>query len=219
MKERIFEDETIEIWKLVVGQMQTNCYVLIEKSRAVAVVIDAGEDGQYIIDFLMERGVTPERVLATHGHFDHILSVFELTQTFGIPFAVHEEDRFLVEDMQHRAGHFLTREVYEPAPTINETIEEGITIPFGQLALKVIHTPGHTPGSVCFYITGKPLLFTGDTIFADGAVGRTDFSYSDADKLQESIKRLFVLPGTTRVFSGHGAETTIAQEEVFHSLS
>ncbi|MDO8451599.1 MAG: MBL fold metallo-hydrolase [bacterium] len=202
----------LKIERLVVGQMQANCYLLVDTTAEEALVIDPGDDAQYIIGKLLEYRVSPIAILGTHGHFDHIIAASELQVSFGIPFLIHEDDRFLVSRMQETAKHFLGYAVPEPPPIISRSLNERDRVSLGTHDLEVFHTPGHTPGSVCYYLREEHVLFTGDLLFADGGVGRTDFSYSDPKMLEASISRVFSLPTDTELLPGHGEATSIGRE-------
>jgi hydroxyacylglutathione hydrolase len=203
---------------LTVGQMAANCYLVHDTKTQEVIIIDPGEDAAYIADRVTAIGATPKLLVATHGHFDHILGASELQLLFGVPFAIHEDDRFLVARMHETARHFLGRDVIEMPPVITQTFVDGDTVSCGDLSLRILHTPGHTPGSVCLYGQSLDVLFSGDTIFADGAVGRTDFSYASSEKLSVSLQRIFQLSLVTRILPGHGAETSVQKEKEYHTI-
>ena len=191
--------------RLIVGQLQTNCYLAWDEENLEAVIIDPGDDADYIQRRVADFNLHPKFILATHGHFDHILAATELKLAFKIPFLIHQADLFLLK----RAGktaRFFTGISEEPMLPPDKFIKEGDKIRFGKECLKVIETPGHTPGGVAFYSPG--ILFSGDTIFAEGK-GRTDFNYGSEEQLKNSIKKLLNLPKQTTVLPGHGEETTI----------
>jgi glyoxylase-like metal-dependent hydrolase (beta-lactamase superfamily II) len=137
-------------------------------------------------------------IVATHGHFDHIMAAYTLQRAYNIPFYIHEDDIFLLSRMQSSAEHFLGLKNVDPPP-----------VPTKIKNLPFIHTPGHTPGSICLYFKKNNVLFSGDTIFADGAVGRTDHEYSDPAALSRSVKKILSYPAGTRILSGHGEESKI----------
>ncbi len=201
---------------LLVGQMQTNCYLVIDQHAKEAVIIDPGDDGGYISNTLSDLGVTPTQIIATHGHFDHILATRELQLAFQIPFKVHAADEFLVNRMQQSAAFFLKIQITDPPPRINSCIKAGAVISVGDYKLQIFETPGHTPGSICLYTSDAGILFSGDTLFAHGGVGRTDFEYSSLQNLQTSLRRILSYPAETVIYSGHGSSSTIAAERPFH---
>jgi len=199
--------------KLVVGSLETNCYLYFLKDHS-CLIIDPGDDAEYIADKITEYNLKPLAIIATHGHFDHILSVDQLKKSFSIPFLISKKDEFLVRSMTQRAKRWLKREVYEQNPKIDNYLENKISLKINEF--KIIETPGHTPGGICIYISEEKLLFTGDTIFTDGYVGRTDFSYSNKLDLENSIKLILQLPDETKVLSGHGEETNVKKEKKYH---
>lgn len=190
------------IQTLVVGSMATNCYIIDD------IIIDPGDDAEYIISHVKK----PSLVIATHGHFDHILAAFALTETYKIPFAMHKADEFLLVNMEKSAKHFLKLPTIDPPPKITTYLTDGDSV--GNL--RVLHTPGHTPGSVCFI--GKDFVLSGDTLFAGGAVGRTDFSYSSKTNLADSIKRILSLAPSLKLLPGHGPSSSVKAERRFHRV-
>lgn len=194
--------------RLVVGQMATNCYLLTDKNSGKTLIIDPGDDAEYIMDHIAQLHADPFAVIATHGHFDHVMAATALQLAYNIPFLLHPADTFLIDRMQESAQHFLGLKHVDPPPTITPlAMDEPFSL--GNYALELLATPGHTPGSICIYdATGKQ-AFVGDTVFAGGAVGRTDFSYSSTDKLKESIARIFALPSDTTLYTGHGEPTLV----------
>lgn len=204
------------IKRLIVGQLQTNCYVLADRNSSEAVIIDPGDDAEYIETILRDLAVTPTQIIATHGHFDHILAAFELQQAYRIPFLIHEADTFLVKRMKETAYYFLKIEVPDLPPQINGKLQAGDTIKIGKKQLNVIHTPGHTPGSTCLCCKEDRFMLTGDTIFAEGAVGRTDFSYSSQKQLMKSVEKILRFPSPTRLLPGHGVGSAVLDEKPHH---
>ena len=204
--------------RLVVGQLQTNCYIVADNKEGEAIIIDPGDDAEYIQNALRDLNVSPQQIIATHGHFDHILAAFELQHAYEIPFWIHEKDRFLVERMQETAKYFLHIDVHDLPPKLDMYLVQSQSVAVGEFVMHIVETPGHTPGSVCLYFKKENVLFTGDTIFADGGVGRTDFSYSSADDLKGSIKTILNFSETTQLYSGHGALTSVKAEKSFHLL-
>ncbi|MGB9707083.1 MAG: MBL fold metallo-hydrolase, partial [Microgenomates group bacterium] len=190
----------MKIEQVVVGQLSTNCYLVWDEESLETIIIDPGDDGDYIIRRIADFNLSPKYILATHGHFDHILAAAELKLAFNIPFGLHRADLFLLKRAS-RTAKFFTGSATEAILPPDKFLKEGDKIEFGKESLKVIETPGHTPGGVSFYSPG--VLFSGDTIFADG-IGRTDFSYGSEEKLKNSIKKLLKLPGKTTVYPGHG---------------
>lgn len=195
----------MKVQRLVVGQLQTNCYLIWDQTTKKAIIIDPGDDADFIIRKIQDFRLKPVLIIATHGHFDHVLATTELKLAFNLAFLIHQADVFLIKRAQKSALHFTGARA-EPQLPPDQFIKENDQIPFGKEKLKVIKTPGHTPGSICLYQKG--ILFSGDTIFAQG-VGRTDFAYSSSKELKKSLQKLFKLPAKTKVYPGHGTETTV----------
>jgi len=203
-----------DIVQLPLGQLQTNCYLVIDKKSSKAIIIDPGDDADYVERIIADKNCKPLQIVATHGHFDHILAVTELKLAYKIPFLINKKDEFLVGRMQDSAIHFLGINV-DPPPSIDGFItQKEITV--GGNKLQVIETPGHTPGSICLYSKVDEVLIAGDLIFADGGVGRTDFSYSNHEQLKDSLTKILKLPPETKIFPGHGQATTVGHESQFH---
>ena len=189
----------MKITPLTVGQMSTNCYLASDEGTGQSLIIDPGDEGDFIGTTLLENKLIPVGIVLTHGHFDHCLAVLELKLSFNIPIYLHQKDLFLYQKAQLSAKHWSA--ISSPKlPPIDKFLSEGEIIPFGESSLKVIHTPGHTPGSICLY--SALTLFTGDTLFSEG-VGRTDLSYSSYGDLQKSLNKLFALPSNTLIYPGH----------------
>jgi len=201
----------MEIEKLIVGQLQTNCYLVWEEETKKGLIIDPGDDAEYILNRIKDLEIKPEMILATHGHFDHVLGVFELKIALKIPFLIHPKDLFLLKRDDKTADWFTgIKDGF--VPSADGFLKGNEKISFGKNSqLKVIETPGHSPGGVAFFSRG--VVFSGDTLFKQG-VGRTDFSYCSQADLIDSIKnKLFKLPDKTIVYPGHGEETTIGEEK------
>lgn len=197
---------------LVVGQLQTNCYLLINKETNKALIIDPGDSSDYITSILQDEKTIPVKILATHGHFDHILAAYELQLNYQITFMVHQKDVFLVKEIRKRSQFYFPEAIAIP-PKINNYLKHDQIINLGKYQIQVIETPGHTPGSVSLYIKEQNILFTGDTLFANGGVGRTDFSYSSVGDLNKSLAKIYKLPGKTIIYPGHGSFSSIEKEK------
>ena len=200
------------IKQLIVGQLSTNCYLVYEDKSSQALIIDPGDDADYIIRTLSDLQVKPKAIVATHGHFDHILAVTELKLAYTIPFMMNKKDEFLLARMQDSAK-FFTESKENFSPKIDKYLKNKLVI--GHLSFDIIHTPGHTPGSLSFYFKKYKILFCGDLAFARG-VGRTDFTYSSEKDLKLSLDKILKLPSETRVLSGHGEETTIKKIKMYN---
>jgi hydroxyacylglutathione hydrolase len=197
----------MKLQKIVVGQLDVNCYIISDDSMSEALIIDPGDEPEKIIEYVDANGLRPHSLLFTHAHYDHVCAVKELHDRYGAIILMHGLDKATYE--------MTTRQClswgYSPEdfPWPERTITDGETISVGRLSFKVIHTPGHTPGSICLY--GENTLFTGDTLFK-GSVGRTDLPGGDSELLYRSLKRLALLPAETRVMCGHDDETTMGDE-------
>ena len=191
------------------GELQANCYFLaIDKD---CLIIDAGDSADFILEKVQRENFKVRAVIATHGHFDHLMAAGEVQVSLDIPFYLGEEDLFLLKRVQETAQHFLGARpaILQPKEVTN--LKEG-DIEIGPFSFEVVATPGHTPGSRCLYFKDEQTIFTGDTLFKEG-IGRYDFSYSDKRLLKDSLERLFKLPEETLVYSGHGDVTTLGEEE------
>ncbi len=214
----------MKILTLPVGQMQSNCYLLIDEPSRETIIVDPGDDGEYILQKLRDENTLPKIVVATHGHFDHVMAAVEVTLAYNIPFLIHKKDTSILDRHESTAKYFLGISV-DPPPHVDAYIKDGDTLSIGKEEVKIIETPGHTPGSVCLLWLPKkksahPFLLSGDTLFAQGGVGRTDLSGGNKETLYHSIKtKLFSLPYNTIVYPGHGEPTTIDQEKKMHALT
>jgi len=195
---------------LPVGLIQTNCYVVGCEETKEGVVIDPGGHPERILAEVERLGLTIKYVLNTHAHFDHTDANRAIVAATGAPLALHPEDRRL---LQSSGGAALFGMRADPSPPPDLELHDGDELEVGTLRLQVLHTPGHTPGHVCFYEPSEGVLFDGDVLFYRG-VGRTDLPGGSWRQLMSSIQRvLFALPDETVVYSGHGPATTIGEEK------
>ncbi len=199
----------VKLHTLVVGRLQTNCYIL--QSNSTALVIDPGDEPERILRFIGDIAVKPSKIIATHTHFDHVLGVNAIRAKLNIPFLIHRDDLSMLESMQSRVRQFMGLSV-PPPPRVDQFLAEGESIIVGQDKVKVIHTPGHSPGSIS--LAGRGYVLTGDALF-NQSIGRTDLPGGDLDALVRSITdRLFSLADDTIVYPGHGPETSIGDEKL-----
>ncbi len=190
--------------RIVVGALETNCYLYADPASRDAVLIDPGSDGYGIQDCIRRNGLRVQCIVNTHGHGDHISS----NRKFDLPICIHRLDApFLTNAELNMSAAFGFAIKSPPASRL---LEEEDIITVGSLALRVLHTPGHTPGSIS--LIGDGSVFTGDTLF-HGSVGRTDFPYgSDADLMHSIHHKLFLLDNDTVIYPGHGPSSTIGRE-------
>lgn len=207
------------IYQLVTGAMASNCYLLEDRETSGMVIIDPGDDPEYIVNTVTQLGGIPMAIVATHGHFDHVLGGFAVQHGFGVPFYMNQKDRFLLDRMQESARHFLGVRLVDPPPTITHDLLEGNEIRFGKTILSSFSSPGHTPGSMTLTVKGCRVLFVGDVLFANGGRGRIDHSYADRSDLTSSITQILSFPPDTIILSGHGEQTTIQQEKTYNNAS
>jgi len=203
--------EHLRFHSLVVGPVSCNCCIVACPTTGYAAVVDPGGTPELILAAVADMGVTVKWLLHTHAHFDHILATGEVAAATGAEIFLHAGDKALYEGLPEQGHVFGFRASRPPQPS--HWLVDGETLAIGNLSATVIHTPGHTPGSVGFYFAHPDsLLLSGDTLFAE-SVGRTDFPGGSFTNLATSIRgKLYVLPGETRVVPGHGPETTIGHE-------
>jgi glyoxylase-like metal-dependent hydrolase (beta-lactamase superfamily II) len=198
---------------LKVGLMEANCYLVYSDSECL--IIDPGDDADFIADYIFRKGLTPVQILATHGHFDHLMAAFELSTAFRIPFLICRKDEFLLDRMEDSVKHFIGKNIVTRKPVVSGDLNQKIRIKFGNEYFRIIETPGHTPGSISFYCAASKICISGDLLFPGGAVGRSDFKYADKQLLYKSIGQILKLPADTRILPGHGEETTVGTEKPY----
>jgi len=199
----------MQILRYSLGQLQANCYFLIQGKECL--IIDPADDASFILEELQRRNLELIGLLATHGHFDHIMAAGEIQKSFNTPFYIFREDLFLIDRVVQTAEHFLGFKPVILKPTKIKFLEEKI-FHISSFMFHVLHTPGHTPGSCSYYFNKESIIFTGDTLFKQ-AIGRSDHSYSSKSDLERSLKRISQLSEETSVYSGHGERTTIKDEK------
>ncbi len=198
---------------LVLGNLETNCYIVWDEETKEGLVIDPADDGVGISEEVENKGIKLIGIVMTHGHFDHCLGALDLKLIYNVPIFVSSKDKFILDRQDETAKYFLKRELQIPnLIKIDKDLDKIKEIEFGESELKVIKTPGHTPGSVCLYSKKDNLLFSGDTLFKDSR-GRTDFKYGSTKKIYGSLKKLMELPEETDIYSGHGEPTSIGREQ------
>ncbi len=194
---------------VIVGPLETNCYLYFCPETRECAVIDPGAEADQIFPLITHLNLKPVIILNTHGHVDHTGANVEIKDRYGAPIAMHQDDLPLLEEnIQLEFGLMLGA---KPTPRPDRLLIDGDEVRVGQTSLKVIHTPGHSPGSVCFYTPG--IIFSGDTLFC-GGVGRTDLPGGSWKDLIRSLRtRVLTYPEETVVLPGHGPRTTIGEEK------
>ena len=202
----------MKIDRLILGSFETNCYILRRNETAKdCLIVDTGLEAGELIDFLKEHKLNPVAVVLTHGHVDHVTGVALLRQNFPeIKVHIHKLDAEMLTGAESNLSA-LSGQTFSTEPA-DGFIEEGDKIEQANIALEVLHTPGHTPGGISLYSKQDGLIFVGDTLFA-GSVGREDLGGNMAHLIKSIKEKLLTLPDETVVYTGHGPSTTIAQEK------
>ena len=195
---------------VVVGALETNCYLVYCEETLECAVVDPGADPEKIIHKISELGLKPVLLINTHGHVDHVGANKDIKKKYDIPLCIHSSDSKMLDNILASAmGLFLGA---KKSPKPDRYLEEGETIPIGHFSLKVIHTPGHSPGSIS--LSGDGFLLSGDLLFC-GGVGRTDLPGGSWSVLEDSIRnRIFNFPDDTVVLPGHGPATSVGHEKM-----
>ena len=200
---------------MVVGDLSCNCYLVADPETRQAVIIDPGDDGGRIHEAVIRHDLTVTAVVATHAHFDHILAAEAIRAATGAPFLLHHDDLDLLEWLPASLQLFLGVAESPPPPQVDTGLADGDSLAVGGSSLQVIHTPGHSPGSICLLGSeaDNSMLFSGDTLFAM-SIGRSDLPGGDQDVLLTSIRRRLFPLGDMPVFPGHGPATTLDREKI-----
>ena len=202
------------IKQFVLGQLENNVYLVMDDKTKKAVLIDATALSPEITETVKKLNAEVEYILLTHGHFDHIMGLSALKKALNTEAVIHKDDLTISDNLNEYTRLFNIPDSIPPKYEIY--IKDGDIIPVGNMKIKVIHTPGHTEGGVCYLIDDK--LFSGDTLFRE-SVGRTDLFGGNFKKLSDSIKnKLFTLPDNITVYPGHGSQTTIGHEKKYNEL-
>ena len=196
-----------------------NTYVLYDKTGE-CVVIDAScffpDERELLLNFILDNNLVVKHLLNTHLHFDHVFGVNFMASQFGLKLQVHPDDVFLLDNLPQQLQMFGFNTNVDYTPEIGNNLKENDIIAFGEQELKIIHVPGHSPGSIVFYNEKEKFAVVGDVLF-NGSIGRTDLPGGNFDQLIEGIRtKLFTLPDDTEIYSGHGPKTTIGQEKKYN---
>lgn len=196
------------VYTLPLGPMQANCYLLECEETRSAIVIDPGDEADVILDIISDHKLKLEFIINTHGHIDHISANNDLKKKTSAKLCIHRLDADIIVDPQKNLSSFIGKPISSPPP--DRILEDGDIIESGTIKLKVIHTPGHSPGSIC--LLADDAIFTGDLLFA-GGIGRYDFPGSSYNQIMDSLKKITELDDNLIVYPGHGFNTTIGEEK------
>jgi hydroxyacylglutathione hydrolase len=206
----------IQIEMLPVGMFQSNCYVVSCSDTREGVIIDAGDEADLILNTIDRLHINVKGILQTHAHVDHVSALDELVPALSVPVYMHGDELPVYGVISQQAAMFGLQP--PRTVTIDKIIEDGDVIPVGRLTARVIHAPGHSPGSVCYFFADEspPRIFVGDVLFK-GSIGRTDLPGGSYGTILETLTNVFLpLPDDTIVYSGHGPETTVGDEKKFN---
>ena len=197
---------------IVVGPFQSNTWLVTDTAGETGVIVDPGDEPARILDLVQQSGVTVGAILLTHGHIDHVGAAMEVANATGARIHAHPRDREVLEMIPSQCRLFGVRPVQ--APPIHVELEHEGQLRFGGLSVRCLHTPGHSPGHVCFLFEedGEVLLTSGDLLFA-GSIGRTDLWGGNASEMRSSLESIKDLAPDIAVYSGHGPKTTIGREK------
>jgi glyoxylase-like metal-dependent hydrolase (beta-lactamase superfamily II) len=199
---------------LAVGLLEVNCYILGDEETKEAVVIDPGGDEAEILEVLKYHGLQLKTIIDTHGHFDHVDANQPLKDATGAPIAIHALDADMLAKPSAEAMFFTGNRLRLSQADV--LLKEGDVLSFGKYRMKVLHTPGHTPGGISLVMEGDTLVYVGDLLF-QGSIGRTDFPGGSFEDLINAVRtKIFPLGDNYTVFPGHGPVTTVGQERKYN---
>ena len=196
------------------SHVNTNCYLVIDEKSRDALVIDPGEYNQKLVDTIEKENVNIKLIVLTHGHFDHILGVYDLQKQTGASVAIHGRDAVCLRDEKESLMNEIGPGIQKPC-VADRILADGDTVNVGEIELKVMYTPGHTKGSICLICEDERVIFSGDTLFCR-TYGRTDLPGGNYDEMMLSLHRLNNLLGDYVIYPGHGISTTLDKERVWN---
>ena len=203
---------SMETKRFEVGALSTNCYVTFCQKSKEGAIIDPGFEGpaetDLIFSYIEKKELKPKLIIDTHGHPDHVCGNEIVKKKFSVPIAIHEADAFMLGETGKKVADFFG--FNHTSPSADILLYDGNVLKIGEIALRVIHTPGHSTGSIV--LAGEEEIFSGDTLF-EGSIGRTDFPWSSEADMMISLKKLSCFPDNFVVYPGHGLVTTMGQEK------
>lgn len=203
----------MRICRLTVGPISTNCYIIMEKSKKRALIVDPGGDADRIMNKIKELQVSVDAILLTHGHFDHMLAADALREKYQVKVYLGQDDSELIKNPMENVSGMFGKPISTHADVV---LQDGQVLELAGFEIKVLATPGHTKGGVCYYIEKESVAFSGDTIF-QASVGRSDFPTGSGASLSKSIReKIFTLPEDTQLFPGHGDSTVVSYEKKYN---
>lgn len=198
--------------RLIVGPLENNCFVVVDEETRSAIIIDPGDEPDRILDLIKQNNYKVKYIICTHAHFDHIGGLPEIKEELGAEIVIHKDELPIYKNAHKHAESWGF--MIDPLPEPDRLVNDNEILSFGKISIKIIHTPGHSPGGICIKL--DDVLFTGDTLFK-GSVGRTDLPGCDENDLKKSLKKIVSsMPDKVKVLPGHGPYTTIGEEKKFN---
>lgn len=205
---------SIKVERFALGIVRTNCYLVYNDDTKEVIIVDPADSANVIKNEIKEKGLSVQAILLTHGHFDHIMAAKELRDTYEVPIMAHESEEAILEDSSMNLSIGMGSSPY--TIKADRLLHDEDVLELLHTKIKVLHTPGHTAGGVCYLFEDEKILISGDTLF-EGSIGRTDFPTGSMSTLVRSIKdKLMVLDDDVVVYPGHEGETTISRERKFN---
>ena len=207
----------LEVQQMVLGPVYTNCYFLKNKETGETLIVDPADSPKRIFQKVEDMGAKPVGILLTHGHFDHVTAMEELRRDLGVPvYACEQEQAVLADPDKNLSVQFQGGGLHLKADML---LKDGETFEAAGYTFQMLHTPGHTEGSCCYYVKSEKVLFSGDTLF-EGSYGRIDFPTGSGRQMIHSVADILLnLPDDTNVYPGHMGYTTIADEKQYNPLA